>query len=180
MNQCSSDVADAADAERHDVERRVVVEWRRRAPLPIGSRVRAREEDFFAVVQRVDQRVAPLLERDGEGRRGGIGEAVLAGGEQRGIAHRPDETNGLRDAERLADPLQRVLGGVGDVGTADEPFEQPHAGRELLLLLVAQRGGFFDRDANARDAGVGRRTVTPARGPSRGVDRDECGRRRQA
>jgi hypothetical protein len=139
--------------------------------------MRLREEDLLAVREGVDERISPLVERHGKGGRGGIGEAVLSRGEERRLPHGPHQANRLRDGERLADPLQRVMRRARHVGLADEAFEQPQARGKQLLFLLAQRGGFFDRNANARDAGVRRRTVTPIRGPSRGADGDQCGRR---
>ena len=72
------------------------------------------------------------------------------------------------------EPLERVLRAVGDIGTADEPFEQPDPRCELAGFDVLAR--LFDGNPHARDAGVGRGSVTPAGRLSLG-DRDERGGR---
>ena len=72
----------------------------------------------------------------------------------------------------VAQPLQGVLRTVGDLGPADESFEQADACGEDLLFLS---GGAFDRDANPRQAGERDLPVTLSRASPRPADGYECG-----
>ncbi len=78
----------------------------------------------------------------------------------------------MGDAEDVAEPLQRVLRTVGDIGAADEAFEQPDACREELLLFA---GGSLDRDTHPGEAGVRRRSVALSRGSAWCADGYERG-----
>jgi len=79
--------------------------------------------------------------------------------EQHLLGERPHQAHRLMAAEHVAQPLQRVLRTVGEIGPADEAFEQTDLGGEDILLSA---DGSFDRHAHARDAGV-RRPVAALR-----------------
>ena len=78
----------------------------------------------------------------------------------------------MSEAQDVAQPLQRVLRAVGDLGAADEPFEQTDARREDLLFLA---GRAFHRDADARQAGERDLAVTLSRASPGSADGYECG-----
>ena len=131
-------VAEAGRPERQDVERRVL-ERRRWPPPPIGRGMRRGVVGLTPRVQRVDERIAPVLERDDERRRGRRGEAVRGDREQRGFRRRLDQAQRLPDAEGLAQPLQPVLGGVGDLGAAQVSLEEPQPRRHQGRARVVDR-----------------------------------------
>ena len=89
-------------------------------------------------------------------------------GEKGLFAGRLEQANRWLDAEDLVQPLQGVPRAVGDVGPADEGFEQPHARREQVVILADGRG--------RRCQGSGsRQAVTLRRGLARGAGDRQSG-----
>ena len=93
------------------------------------------KEELLAVVQRRDERIVPVLERDVE-RPGGTADALRSDDGERDVTRKPDQTDGLRDADGVAQPLQRELRGVRDFAAADEALEETDTRRQLLRLVA--------------------------------------------
>ena len=144
--------------ERHDVKRRVL-ERRRGTALAVGGGVNGAEEGRFAVVERGDERVVPVVERHGKTRGGRAGEALRAHGEERLLAGRLQQADRRGKAKNLAQPLQGVLRTVGDVAPADERFEQAHPGRQQRIVR--------DGHGSVRHSSSTRRPVALRRGLAR-------------
>src|SRR5712671_5618222 len=98
------------------------------------------EKDVFAAIERPDEGVVPVVERDGETGDGGSWEPVRSHSEQRLLARELQQTDRTSDAEGLAQPLQRVLRAVSELIPAHKGFEQPHALREHLVLVDGHSG----------------------------------------
>jgi len=129
--------------------------------------------------ERGDERVGPVVHRDGESTEARSGDAVRADDQQRLLAERPHQTNRLRDGQHVGEPLQRVLRAVGELGPTDEPLEQAEArGEDVVLLGYRSLDRPLDRDAHARDAGV-RRPVALKRGSAGARADDQRGGRGQ-
>ena len=126
-------VTDLGGVERHDVKRRVL-EGRRGAASAVGGGVNGAKEGRFAIVERGDERVVPVVERHGETRGGRPGKPLRAHGEERLLAGRLQQADRREEAKNLTKPLQRVLRTVGHLAPADEGFEQTHPGREQLVV----------------------------------------------
>ena len=71
---------------------------------------------------------------------------------------RPEQAERLRDAEHFAEPLQRVLRAVGDLGAAEKAFEQPQP--------AIRRVGHRLTTASARSCSLPRRRAALTRGSS--------------
>ena len=80
------------------------------------------------------------------------------------FAHRTYEADRLGDAGGLRQPLQRVLGNVGDFGPAEEALEEPQARGEIAVAP----GG----DCDVSGAAVG--AVSPRRA-AHGAGRQQAG-----
>ena len=73
----------------------------------------------------------------------------------------------------LAQPLQRELCAVGELGPPDEPLEQAQPRRQQLAVVA---GTGFDLDADARDARVRSGPLALSRGPWRADGQQRGGR----
>ena len=147
-----------------------VLERRSRTPLPIRGHLRRGKEKLFAVRERCDERVVPVLERHGKAVDLSPGQAVRADDEERLLAQEPDQAQRWSDADELAEPLQGELCGVGDPGAADEAFQQPYARPQQRVVACA----FVDGDADARNTRV-RRPDPPTRPSARRADGEQGG-----
>ena len=73
---------------------------------------------------------------------------------------RTNQTNRLPGAEDIVQPLQRMLRAVGNVGAADEAFEQTYPRCEDFFFLA---DGAFDGDTQMGQIAVGSPPVAPNR-----------------
>ena len=148
--------------------KRRVLEGRRGTASAVGGGVHGAEEGRFAIVERGDERVVPVVERHGETRGGRAGEPLRADGEERLLAGRLQQAERREEAKNLTEPLQRVLRAVGDVAPADEGFEQPHPGREQLIVADGQRPSCATASSTRRPVALRRGLACDAGGQQPG------------
>src|SRR5207302_2873935 len=98
--------------------------------------MRGGEERFLAAVERMGQRVRPIVEQHCERRVVRFFDPMSGYDEERGFADGTDETERLPNAERLVEPGERVLRAVGDFRPPDQPLEEANAGAEKFLFVL--------------------------------------------
>src|SRR5262245_12300913 len=104
--------------------KRRILEGRRRTPAAISSGMRRRKKRGFAVAERRNQRIVPIVERERVGRSACTKRSVGGDRDHGWLADAFDETQRPIDSESLVEPAKRVCRTVRRFGPPDEALEQ--------------------------------------------------------